>query len=216
MQPPPFEVISGLKHTSHGAIALAVAAEFDDVDLDEVEAPLFALADHLAPIAEVPYEQQLALVGDVLASELLVTSRATSKIDDLLFHRVAVNGRGQAIVCALVAVEAARLAGIELGIVASDRGVYLAHTRALAPLVLAPASGWRTLDAHDLEDPSLAWHCPHETAGILLGMMLARGRRIGLLDVQLRAAQMCVALPVEDDERHKLALQLAHVRAHLN
>lgn len=217
MQPPPFEVISGLEHTSHGAIALALAAEFDDVDVDDVEGALFSLAGRLEPIADAPYEQQLALVGDVVASELNVTARASAKLDDLMFHRVAISGRGQAMVCALVAVEAARIAGVALGIVASSKaGVYIANPRAMGPLVLAPDGGWRLVDARDLDDPNLAWQCPHESAGLVLGLMLERGRQIGLLDVQLRAAQLCMSLPVEDDERDELKLQLARVRAHLN
>jgi len=216
MHPPPFEVVSGLEHTSHGAMALALAAEFDDVDLDDVEAALFALAGQLKPLADAPEEQQLALVGDVLASELFVTTRAAATLDDLLFHRVAISGRGQGVICALIAVEAARIAGIPLGIVASKGGVYVAHPRAVAPLVLVPERGWPAIDARDLDDPDLAWHCPHETAGLVLGVVLARARRVGLIDIQLRAAQMCMALPVDDDERHKLKMQLASVRARLN
>ena len=216
MQPPPFEVVSGLEHTSHGAMALALAAEFDDVELDDVEAALFALAGQMRSIADAPDEHQLALVGDVLADELFVTVRAATTLDDLLFHRVAISGRGQGMVCALVAVEAARIAGVPLGIVASKGGVYVAHARASAPLVLVPTRGWLAIDARELDDPDLAWHCPHESAGIVLGIVLSRARRIGLLDVQLRAAQMCMALPVDEDEHDKLKLQLAHVRARLN
>ena len=218
IQPPPFDVISGLRRTSHGVIALALAAEFDDdVDLAAVEQALLDLSSGLRGIARVRDENQLALVGDVLGHQLRVAGEhASTRLDDLLFHRVAVTRRGQALVCGLVAIEAARIAGIPLGIVATRTAVYLGHCRAASPVVLVPRHDWLPADVRDLGEPDLAWPCPHESAGMLLGMVLARAHRTGMLSTELRAAELCLALPVAEDERHRLHMQLARVRARLN
>ena len=74
-RPPSFDLISGLRCTSHGVIALALAGEFDpDVDVDAVQDALVSLSDGLRETARVRDENQLALVGDVLAHELAVVS----------------------------------------------------------------------------------------------------------------------------------------------
>lgn len=218
MHPPSFALVSGLEHTSHGALALALAAEFDDgVDVAAVETALVDLAACLAPVAAASASAQLALAGDVLASELAARpNRTSATLDDLLFHRVALAGRGQAMVCALVAVEAARLVGLHLGIVASRSGAYVGHAHAGGAQLLVPERGWLPVDARDLGDDDLAWHCPHESAGIVLGMILARGRRTGMVGIQVRAAELCLALPVEDAEHQRLEQQLKRARARLN
>jgi len=217
MEPPPFRVLSGLEHTSHGALALALSAEFGAVEMADVEGALTGLAERLAPAADREPTAQLACVGSLLAGHLVSThTRSSTSLDDLRFDRVAINGTGHPIVCALVAVEAARIAGIDLGLVASRAAGYVGSPAAGAPMLLAPGGGWHTVDARALGDPNLAWHCPHEAAGIVLGMLLARAKRTGLVGVQVRAAELCLELPVDEDEKHRLHLQLAKVRARLN
>ncbi|HVW19424.1 MAG TPA: hypothetical protein VHB30_14350, partial [Solirubrobacteraceae bacterium] len=87
---------------------------------------------------------------------------------------------------------------------------------AAAPLLLSPGERWRIRDARALGDPDMRWQCPHEAVGILLGMVLARARRTGHVALQLRAAELCLALPVGPDDEERLQLQLAKARALLN
>jgi hypothetical protein len=51
---------------------------------------------------------------------------------------------------------------------------------------------------------------------MLLALLLARTREIGLLGAELRAAELCLLLPVGDEQRRRLERQLATVRARLN
>ncbi|HEV7773658.1 MAG TPA: hypothetical protein VGO48_10270 [Conexibacter sp.] len=81
---------------------------------------------------------------------------------------------------------------------------------------IAAAPDWHLLDARDLDERSLAWQCAHEAASLLLRLLLERTRQLGLLVAELRAAELCLALPVEPDEHERLEHQLAVVRARLN
>lgn len=217
MQPPPFRIVSGLEHTSHGAMALALAGEFSDVDVASVEQALEGLADLLGPATDDSADARLHAVGALLEGEIVACRpRGDGDLGDLLFDRVAISRRGHAVVCALVAVEAARLAGLHLGLVASGDAVYVADERSNGPWLLSPGQAWRVVDGRALGDPELSWQCPHEAAGIVLGMMLARTQRIGLLGAALRAAELCLALPVGAEAEHRLRLQLTAVRARLN
>ncbi len=218
MQPPPFRIVSGLEHTSHGAMALALAGEFSDVDVASVEQALEGLADLLGPATDDSADARLHAVGALLEGEIVACRprgdggprrsplRTASRYPDA----------GHAVVCALVAVEAARLAGLHLGLVASGDAVYVADERSNGPWLLSPGQAWRVVDGRALGDPELSWQCPHEAAGIVLGMMLARTQRIGLLGAALRAAELCLALPVGAEAEHRLRLQLTAVRARLN
>jgi Transglutaminase-like superfamily len=214
----PFQVLSSLGCPATGELAIALGAELAPVDEAALDAALDRIAEELAPAAHIEPERQMVAAELVLAQHLRVEAGAERSvgIDDLLPHLVAARGRGHELAVALVALEAARRAGLRLSLVACPDAVFLGHPRLSAPVLLAPAPDWHLLDARDLDEPELAWQCAHEAASLLLGALLERTRRSGLLATELRAAELCLALPVERAEQRRLQRQLAAVRARLN
>ena len=65
----------------------------------------------------------------------------TSAIDDLLLDRVAAGGAGHPLLLAIACVEAARRAGLAVGIVAGAEGAFLAHRELADPVLVDPARG---------------------------------------------------------------------------
>ena len=214
----PFQVLSSLGCPATGELAIALGAELAPLDEAALDAALDRIAEELAPAARAEPEQQLVAAELVLARHLHVHDGPGPSIgiDDLLPHEVAVRGRGHELAVALVALEATRRAGLKLSLVACPDAVFLGHPRLSAPVLLGPAPDWHLLDARDLDEPELAWQCAHEAASLLLGALLERAKRSGLLATELRAAELCLALPVERDEHARLQWQLAAVRARLN
>lgn len=217
MQPPPFRSVSGLERTSHGALGLALAAEFDSVDLPAAEEAIGCLAARLSLPADATAVDQLVAAGHAFRVALVAAPpRHDGGFDDLRLDRVLAAGRGNVTVCAVAAIEAARWAGVRLGLVASKHGVYVGHPGAEDPLVLSPGESWCVRDARHLDDPDLAWHCPHEAAGMVLGQMRARAQRVGRVDVDLRAAELALDLPLHEGSRERLRGELARVRSRMN
>lgn len=213
----PFQVLSSLGCPATGELAIALGAELAPVDEAALDAALDRIADELAPAARADPEQQMVAAELVLARHLQVEEGPRSiGVGDLLPHEVAVSGRGHELAVAAVALEATRRAGMRLSLVACPDAVFLGHPRLSAPVLLGPAPEWHLLDARDLDEPELAWQCAHEAASLLLGALLERAQRSGLLATELRAAELCLALPVERDEHERLERQLLSVRARLN
>ncbi len=214
----PFQVLSSLGCPATGELAIALGAELAPLDEAALDAALDRIAEELAPAVRTEPERQMLLAEEVFARHLRVADgpERTVGIADLLPHEVAVGGSGHELAVAVVALEAARRAGLRLSLVACPDAVFLGHPGLAAPVLLGPAPDWHLFDARDLDEPELAWQCAHEAASLLLGMLLERARRSGLLATELRAAELCLALPVERDEQVRLQQQLAAVRARLN
>lgn len=214
----PFQTLSNADRPAPGELTIALGAEFATPDAVALDAAVARIAADLAPLAGAEPERQLLLAEAVFARHLHAEEpplRATG-IADLLPHEAACRGRGHELAVAAIALEAARRAGVRLGLVACPDAVFIGHPGLSAPVLLAAAPDWHLLDARDLDEPSLAWQCAHEAASLLLGLLLERARRLGLLAAELHAAELCLALPVEPDEHERLERQLAAVRARLN
>lgn len=217
MRTPPFKEVSGLERTSHGALGLALAGEFGEVDLVAAEQGIARRSAALAHAAHLEPEAQLQAAGHAFRGTLVARFvREDGRFGDLHLDRVLEHGRGHPLVCAIAGIECARWAGVPLGLVASAKGIYVGRPRAESTLLLDPAGGWRLVDARTLNDPDLAWHCPHEAAGRVLALIGARAERTGLLPVRLRAAELALSLPLCDEPLDALRTDLAHVRARLN
>jgi Transglutaminase-like superfamily len=214
----PFHVLSSLGCPATGELAIALGAELAEVDVAALDAALDRIAEELAPAASSDPERQMLAAEAVLARHLQVEEGPARSVGiaDLLPHEVARSGRGHELAVAAVALEAARRAGIRLGLVACPEAVFLGHPRLSAPVLLAPAPDWHLADARDLDEPELAWQCAHEAASLLLAALRERAQRSGLLAVELRVAELCLALPVEGAEAARLEHQLKAVRARLN
>ena len=213
----PFGVASSFPTASHGDVALALAGEFAPIDVEAVDAAVDLLAERIGCLTGLAPDAQLLSTCDGLAGALAIAGpRHLLQYDDLWHHEVARQGAGHPLAVAVVAVEAARRAGAQLGIVASGDGVFVGHPGLRGPLLADPCGGFRIVDGGSLDDDGLAWRCAHQTASLLLGRVLRRAQDTGMLPIALRAAELFLLLPVDRRERGRLRVQQARVRAALN
>lgn len=218
----PFHVLTTKgDDVAHGELAVALGAELEPVDAASLEAALAPLVGELAPLVGEDPAAQLLAAEDVLSRHLRAEPEGYREIGlgDLLPHEVAGFGRGHELAVALVALEAARRAGLRLGLVASPEAVYLAHPELEAPVLLAPEADdrWRLVDARELDGEALVWQTAHEAAALLLDLIVERARETGLLAHELRAAELHLQLPLDDvEEEERLRTRLDAVRARLN
>jgi len=197
----------------HADLALALAAEFRaprpgaDRAFDHLAAPLLGCEGD-------PPGEQLAWCAEVVAPRLATASLGWSGIDDLLLDRVVVGGAGHPLALAVVCVEAARRAGIELGVVAGGAGCFVGHPRLEEPLLLDVARG-RLVEAGGRPDDA-GWQCAHQVAARILNRIGERADATGNVAWALRAAELRLALPFARPVRDELVHALAHLRARLN
>lgn len=217
----PFHILtSSGDDVEHGELAISLGAEFEPVDAASLDAALRPLVAELAPLAPADPAEQM------LAAEAILTRHLRAEpeeyrdlgVADLLPHEVAVVGRGHELAVTLVALEAARRAGLRLGLVASPEAVYVAHPELTAPiLLLADADApWRLVDARELEQEELAWQSAQEAASLLLALIVERTHETGLLTYELRAAELALQLGYDTEDEERLRTQLDAVRARLN
>jgi hypothetical protein len=197
----------------HAELALALAAEFRpphpgvDRAFDHLAAPLVGCEDD-------PPGEQLAWCAEVVAARLACASLGWSGIDDLLLDRVVVGGAGHPLALAIVCVEAARRAGIELGVVAGGAGCFVGHPRLGEPLLVDVAQG-RLVEAGGRADDA-GWQCAHQVAARILNRIGERAHATGNVAWAVRAAELRLALPFARAVRDELVHELAHLRSRLN
>ena len=121
-------------------LALALAAEFAPVRPARAEAALDELAAWLAGARHAHPAGQLDALAELTAAHLEAVV-LSSAIDDLLLDRVAAGGAGHPLLLAIACVEAARRAGLPVGIVAGLDGAFLAHRELADPVLVDPARG---------------------------------------------------------------------------
>jgi hypothetical protein len=200
----------------HGALALALAAEFHQVDLAGAESVLGELTDAIAPMRGAPALEQLAHCGREVGARLAARVRPGA-LGDLLLDRVLLTGAGDPVCWAIACVHAARHAGIPLGIVADDEDhVLVAHRDLEPPIVLEPSAPSVPIDAARLPAGDLTWRCSHQTALMLLDRIVVRGTRAGRHGDALRAAQLRLELPLEEATLDALREERDALYARLN
>ncbi len=200
-----------------GRLALALAAELRAVDLEAADAVLGSIADGFAAARGLPPIEQLAHCAGDLAGRLTARVRPGA-VDDLLLDHVLATGAGDPVCWAIACVEAARRAGIPLGIVADgDEHVLVAHRDIDAPLVVEPQAPARPLLASELPTVGdVTWRCGHESALIALDRLVVRAVRAGRLGDALRAASLRLELPLDDATRDRLRAERDAVARRLN
>jgi hypothetical protein len=210
----PFTVQAGRACPTHADLALALAAEFrppapstGDL-LDDLAAELLAVR------AEDPGEQ-LTWCAEAVAGRLDVRDLRWAGIDDLLLDRVVADAAGHPLALAVVCVEAARRAGIGLGVVAGGAGCFVAHPQLAEPLLLDVARRGRVIEAGGRTD-DIGWQCSHQVAARMLNRIGERAERTGNVAWALRAAELRLALPFARPVRDELRHALAHLRARMN
>ena len=214
MELTPFAVQAGRACPTHADLALALAAEFrrpvagfDDA-FDDLAAGLLA-ARHESP------DDQLAWCAESVAERFETRDLQWAGIDDLLVDRVVRDRAGHPLALAVVCVEAARRAGIALGVVAGGAGCFVAHTLLEEPLLVDVAHGGRLVEAGGRTD-DIGWQCSHQVAARLLNRIGERAERTGNVAWALRAAELRLALPFARPVLDELRHALAHLRARMN
>jgi Transglutaminase-like superfamily len=197
----------------HAELALALAAEFRP-PLHGVDAALDRLADPLRGCAAEPAAEQLAGCAEAVAARLECAALTWTGIDDLLLDRVVAGGSGHPLALAVVCVEVARRAGVELGVVAGGAGCFVAHPRLEEPLLLDVARGRLVEAGGRIRD--VGWQCAHQVAARILNRIGERAHGTGNVAWALRAAELRLARPFARPVRDELVHALAHVRARLN
>jgi hypothetical protein len=209
--PLPFALHATTGCPPHAELALSLAWTFEDVDSAALDADFDALARYLpAPASPHPLDElkTLARVGPRGGPASVVDT------DGLLLHTVLASKAPHPLALVIVAAEVARRRGLAVGIVSNGSDHYLGHTELPAPLLLDVVAG-RVLAA-DVLPPTLTWRCAHETAGLLLDELEPRWLAQGRLDRALKAAELRLCLPFDENGQRIAARRLERLRARLN
>ncbi|MBJ7329829.1 MAG: hypothetical protein JHC95_08030 [Solirubrobacteraceae bacterium] len=198
---------------THAQLALALGHDLMGGDLEDLEAALDRLADEMHGADTLPAREQIA--------EVAITMEAFATRDSVIGHRgltvdsVLATGEGHPLALAVIAVEVARRAGVELGIAQHAGGHVVAHRQVAEPMALDFS---RPADDRVCVAPvgQLRWRCSHQIAFTILGELVRRGRRGGDLPLALRAAELRLAMPMKDDARTTERRMFAQLRATLN
>jgi regulator of sirC expression with transglutaminase-like and TPR domain len=201
-------------------LALALAAEFRDVDRAGAIATLDALGAELSRAVErirgQPQEVALAcheLLG--VTHRFGGERRRYDDPDNSMLDLVLSRRRGLPILLSVVYVEVARRAGIALAGVGLPGHFVVAHFGADPPLLLDPFAGGRRMRV-ELDPRVLRPWQPHETAVRMLNNLVLAYERRGDLRAAIRAAAMRVMLPAQGAYRDTLQAELRGLRARLN
>jgi len=201
-----------------GALALALAGEFREVDEAAALARLDALAADVS--AAAAGRDALDALGEVLGARhgFAGAGDVYDHPDNSMLDLVLERGRGLPIALSVVYVETARRAGIALD------GVGLAGHYVVGqfpadgalPVLLDPFAGGVRLEAATAAgDDVRAWGA-HETALRMLNNLAGSYTRRNDLGRAIRAAELRLELPLERGLAETLAAELRGLRARLN
>jgi regulator of sirC expression with transglutaminase-like and TPR domain len=215
MQPPPFAVIAARHDPPLDELALALAAEFREVDAAAALATLDELGEEVALQAGGPVEALVEVLGrrHGFAGERDAYDDPANSMLDIVLERRA----GLPIVLSVVYVEVARRAGLTLAGVGLPGHYVVGSFEAAPPLLLDPYEGGAPLDVHESEAEYVRPWGPHETALRMLNNLVGSYTRRNDIGRAIRAAEMRLELPVEDrGTAEALGAELRALRARLN
>lgn len=191
-------------------LAKSLAWELGALDPERVERALIALGAAVLAEVETTPRAQLRALGEAVTNTVLF-SRLGGGPDELLIDRALECGHAHPVLVAILLGEIGRRAGLAVGIIAGERGHYVAHQRLTEPLVLDPATG-HLIDADTLG--VMTWQCGHQLAATLLDQLQPRYERVGDLTRALHVARLRCTLPFEDSSIAEQRLR--RVTARLN
>jgi regulator of sirC expression with transglutaminase-like and TPR domain len=201
-------------------LALALAAEFRDVDAAAAIATLDLLGAELSHEAGrtsgAPGQLARAcaqLLGDkhgFAGDRDRYDHPDNSMLDVVLARR-----RGLPILLSVVYIEVARRAGIALCGVGLPGHFVVGDLASDPPLLLDPFAGGQTVEADAELDLIRPWRA-HEIAMRMLNNLAAAYRRRGDLGAAIRATRMRLTLPADGRLRNTLDAELRSLQARLN
>lgn len=201
-------------------LALALAAEFREVDAPGAIATLDVLGAELAHDAAAtsgaPESLTLAcgqLLG--IAHGFAGDREDYDHPDNSMLDLVLIKRRGLPIVLSVVYVEVARRAGIPLAGVGLPGHFVVGHFGADPPLLIDPFDGGGAIEARAAQAHVRPWGA-HEIAMRMLNNLVAAYQRRGDASAAIRAASMRLALPAQESLRVILRAELRAMQARLN
>jgi regulator of sirC expression with transglutaminase-like and TPR domain len=217
---PAFRELAAAPDPRLDLLALALAAEFREVDAADALAMLELLGAELQHAARdiepTPREQALACARTLgVAYGFAGDTDEYDNPDNSMLDLVLERRRGLPILLSTVYVEVARRAGIELGPVGLPGHFVVAHFGADPPLLLDPFAGGGEVITTAPPQLVRPWRA-HEVAMRMLNNLVASFARRGDLGAALRAAAMRVELPSSSEEREQLQSEMRALHARLN
>ncbi len=201
-------------------LALALAAEFRDVDaadamtrLDMLGAEVARAAEHTHP---TPLAQALACGQVIGAAHGFVGDRehydepSNSMLDLVLTRR-----RGLPILLSVVYVEAARRAAIPIAGVGLPGHFVVGHFGTEPPVLLDPFAGGARVQTDAPRDLVRPWRADEIAMRMLNNLVAAYDRR-GNIGAAIHAAKLRLALPARASQRDVLQAELQAIQARLN
>jgi regulator of sirC expression with transglutaminase-like and TPR domain len=201
-------------------LALALAAEFRDVDAADAMARLDVLGAELARAAEqahrTPAAQALVCGQIIGAAHGFVGDR--EHYDDpgnSMLDRVLMRRRGLPILLSVVYVEAARRAAIPLAGVGLPGHFVVGHFATDPPVLLDPFAGGARVKTDAPPDLVRPWRADEIAMRMLNNLVAAYDRR-GDIGAAIHAARLRLALPARASQRDVLQTELHAIQARLN
>jgi regulator of sirC expression with transglutaminase-like and TPR domain len=217
----PFAEIAGDPRVSLDELALALAAEFRDVDargamtsLDALGAALSHAVERTSGTPQGVVEACREVLGGAdgfRGDQVRYDHPDNSMLDIVLTRR-----RGLPILLSVVYVEVARRAGIELAGIGLPGHFVVGHFGVNPPVLFDPFAGGETVGADAAREAYIRPWGVHEIAMRMLNNLVAAYQRRGDLTMALRAATMRLTLPVAPSVQDTLKAELRSIQAQLN
>jgi regulator of sirC expression with transglutaminase-like and TPR domain len=210
----PFSVLAAKTEPPLDQLALAIAAQFRNVDADAALSRLDKLGEE---VRDAPGAEPLTNLGAVLGRRYgyagdrdSYDDPANSMLDVVLERRA-----GLPILLSVVYVEVARRAGLELAGVGLPGHFVVGRFQPPPVVLLDPFGGGVPLEVPGFDDVR-PWG-PHETALRMLNNLVGSYTRRNDIGRAIRAAEMRLELPVEDaGTAEAIGAELRALRARLN
>ena len=217
---PAFAELAAAPDATMDLLALAMAAEFREVDvatamasLDTLGADVSAAAQRTAGSPEEVTAACTEVLGGVHGFEgdrEHYDDPQNSMLDVVLQRR-----RGLPILLSVVYIEAARRAGIALSGVGLPGHFVVGQFGAGAPILLDPFDGGREISAAAAIGALRPW-LPDEIAMRMLNNLVSSYSKRGDLTHAIRAAELRLLLPAPETLRDTLTSELRALQARLN
>jgi regulator of sirC expression with transglutaminase-like and TPR domain len=219
-QLPAFAALARRPDARLDELALAMAGEFGAVDAAAALATLDSLGGELR---ELVAETDGTPAAEARACATLLGDRHgfagdREHYDDpenSMLDRVLSRRRGLPIVLSVVYVEVARRAGVALAGVGLPGHFVVGHFGATPPLLLDPFAAGAPVAGGQPEQFVRAWS-PHETALRMLNNLVGSYQRRGNIAAAIRAGELRLALPAEEELADALRTELRSMQARLN
>lgn len=214
IKPTSFAALAGAACPGHAELAVAMTAEIARVDGPAVDAQLDLLALELAGARSLAPAGQLAELTDIMRAFAAVEPHVGSR--DLRIDRVLHTCEGHPLALATIAVDAARRAGLDVGIIGDGHTHVIAHRQLEQPLAVDLGSASRGPRVRTVDGDAMGWRCAHQVCFTTLGELISRAVRGGDIGLAIRAAELRLELPLGDAVRDCQEGALARLRARLN